>query len=282
MLFARYSVYRLQRRFCRSEIDKEKMNYYKRSFQQGQNMGKYLGWVPILFMSSVWISPTIRNKTTSFIDDYIFSSKGMRKRELFYKQNAIYRYPLDELPKVSAFRRIGAWMFDATFFSAIPYIATMSFLLMRFYIIHSGKVRIVPGAIAGISFITMLSFGWYGRDIWFGRYGMQSLGRQMFGIYAISTNGMQYETWNTLKLNSAVAITLAMTGVAPQISGIAGKRAAQYVLMVIGTGMLFGYGYTAKQLCFDKQIWFDKISNIRVVNMKDLKLKAQYFEIQEE
>merc|ERR1712107_717215 len=73
-------------------------------------------------------------------------------------------------------------------------------------------------------FITLSSLSWFGRDIWFQRWDIQSLGRYLFDIRAMSTNGMEQETWNCMKLNSVVPIVLSLWRLVPIIVTFALNR----------------------------------------------------------
>ena len=136
----------------------------------------------------------------------------------------------------------------------------------------------------------MASIAWFGRDIWLQRYGLQSPGRYFCGIHVISTNGMEYETWNTMKLNSIVAILLgasdfiknSMYSNAAWLTitsrGNKQQREAWMVLfgvinILIGMCTALGYGLAVSQLIIAKQTWFDKVAHIQVINDKDLPIE---------
>ena len=227
--------------------------------------------IPLVLISSLWLSPSLQRKATSWIDKNIITNRGLIGRDEFYYRNNVYKYGLDHIPKASLSRRIGSWMIDGFIISG--------------FILPMIKFWRFPTWIG----TSMASIIWFGRDIWFQRFGIQSPGRYMTGIHVISTNGIEYETWNTMKLNSIVAILLgasdfirnSMYSNAAWLTlisrGNKQQREAWVVLVgviniLIGVCTALGYGLAASQLVISRQTWFDKIAGIQVVNDKDLPL----------
>ena len=249
--------------------------------------------IPLILISSLWLSPSLQQKTTSWIDKRIITNRGLISRDEFYYRNNLYTYGLDHIPKASLWRRLGSWMIDGFIVSMLitPMIKFWRFptwlgMICSFYFIYDiGTILHIYDTKGA----TLASVVWFGRDIWFQRFGLQSPGRYMMGIYVISTNGIEYETWNTMKLNSIVAILLgasdfiknSMYSNAAWLTitsrGNKQQREAWIVLfgiinILIGMCTALGYGLAASQLVISKQTWFDKIAHIQVVNAKDLPL----------
>eukprot|EP01083_Nonionella_stella_P104745 300616_1 len=228
-------------------------------------------FIPLALIMSLWVSPSIQQRTTSWIDRHIITTRGLNARDDFYYRNNIYKYGLETIPRASFTRRLGSWMIDGA--------------IVSMFIVPIIKFWRFPKVIG----TTIASVAWFGRDIWLQRYGMQSPGRYWCGIHVISTNGLQYETWNTMKLNSIVAILLgasdfiksSMYSNAAYLSvvsrGSKQQREAWVVLfgfmhIVLGIGTALGYGLAFGQLVTTKQTWFDKVAQVQVVNVGDLPL----------
>lgn len=67
-------------------------------------------FIPFFLISSLYLSPTLQDKTTQFLDHYVITNRGLTGRDEFYYRNNVSLYGLERVPKVRL--QIGTITFD--------------------------------------------------------------------------------------------------------------------------------------------------------------------------